>query len=203
MPCHCLLEGMLGLSRSINWEVNLCKMPAHHSCENEYVLVLNEGLRFIFETVDVLYLHIVTLLGLTFTLDSLFKKYIASSFILMCLHFSHFSWQLKSQVAWGKTKASLRMFMPLPELQGWSRYCWGAPRPPPHTPGAALGSCSFPFLFLEVVRTRSRKATTICKKCTFCSSVDRASEFWNSLCKNSRHLKLDQNQYWKNDSPSY
>ena len=175
MPCHCLLEGMLGLSRSINWEVSLCKMPAHHSCENEYVLVLNEGLRFIFQTVDVLYLHIVTLLGLTFTLDSLFKKYIASSFILMCLHFSHISWQLKSQVARGKTKASLRMFLPLPELQGWSRYCGGAPAPLP-TPLVLLW-VRVPFLFLEVVRTRSRKATTVCKKCTFCSSVDRASEF--------------------------
>lgn len=78
MPCQCFLEGMLGSSRSIDWKVNLCKMPAHHSCENDYMLVLNERLRFIFQTVDVLYLHIVTLLGLTFTLDSLFKKIYSS-----------------------------------------------------------------------------------------------------------------------------
>ena len=149
MPCQCFLEGMLGSSRSIDWKVNLCKMPAHHSCENDYVLVLNEGLRFIFQTVDVLYLHIVTLLGLTFTLDSLFKKYIAPSFILMCLNFSHISWQL-SRWPGVKPSPSWKLFLPLPELHVGSqvdRYCWWSPQRPPPNP-VLLWAC-IPFLFFS------------------------------------------------------
>lgn len=62
------------------------------------------------------FIYIVTLLGLTFTLDS--PKNIWLPAILMCLHFSHISWQLSSQVAWGVEQVlAENSFLPLPELR--------------------------------------------------------------------------------------